>query len=299
MNLNEIAIFIKVVELGSFIAAANFLEMPKSTVSAKISSLEKRLGVTLIRRTTRKLHITDIGKKYYEECQKALSQIQTAEEQVSEGQTIPHGPLKVTAPVELGGALLPQVIAEFNKKYPQVVLELILTDRTVDLIAEGVDIGIRTGTLKDSSLISKKLGSIYFAPFTSPKYLKSNPQIRSLKDLEQSCAIVFSSLGTLEWHLINGREKQIIRPQKRLVANDLNLIKTLTISGMGVSILPTFLCFNEVKNGKLVRILKNWQTDVRPVHFIYPSQKFVTPKIKAFIEVASSILKTSLETAEL
>lgn len=299
MDLNEIAIFIKVVELGSFISAANFLDMPKSTVSAKISSLEKRLGVTLIRRTTRKLHITDIGKRYYEECQRALSQIQVAEEQVSEGQTVPHGPLKVTAPVELGGALLPLVITEFNKKYPQVILELILTDRTVDFIAEGIDIGIRTGTLKDSSLISKRLGNIYFAPFVSPKYLKNNPPIKMIKDLEQRCSIVFSSLGAHEWQLMNGKEKQTIKPQKRMVANDLNLIKTLTISGMGVSLLPTFLCYNEVKTGKLIRILKNWQTDLKPVHFIYPSQKFVTPKIKAFIEVATGILKKNLEVAEL
>lgn len=299
MNLNEIAIFIKVVELGSFIAAANSLDMPKSTVSAKISSLEKRLGVTLIRRTTRKLHITDVGKKYFEECQKALSQIQTAEELVSEGQTTPHGLLKVTAPVELGSALLPLVVTEFNKKYPQVVLELILTDRTVDLIAEGVDIGIRTGTLKDSSLISKRLGNIYFAPFASPKYLKNNPVIKSPKDLEKFDSIVFSSLGTNEWQLMSGKEKQIVKPQKQTVANDLNLIKTLTISGMGVSLLPTFYCYNEVKTGKLIRILKNWQTDLRPVHFIYPSQKFVTPKIKAFIEVATNILKTNLEIAEL
>jgi len=299
MDLNEISIFIKVVELGSFIAAANSLDMPKSTVSAKISSLEKRLGVTLIRRTTRKLHITDVGKKYFEECQRALSQIQSAEELVSEGQTTPHGLLRVTAPVELGGALLPLVITEFNKKYPQVVLELILTDHTVDLIAEGIDIGIRTGRLKDSSLISKRLGNIYFAPFASPKYLKNNPVIKSPKDLEKYDSIVFSSLGTNEWQLMSGKEKQIVKPQKQTVANDLNLIKTLTISGMGVSLLPTFYCYNEVKTGKLTRILKNWQTDLRPVHFIYPSQKFVTPKIKAFIEVATNILKTNLEIAEL
>lgn len=299
MDLNEIIIFIKVVEQGSFSAAALSLDMPKSTVSAKVSSLEKRLGTTLLRRTTRKLHITDIGKKYYEECQKALSQIQNAEEIVSEGQTIPQGPLRVTAPVELGGALLPLVITEFNKKYPQVVLELILTDRRVDLIAEGVDIGIRTGNLKDSSLISKRLGNIYFAPFASPKYLKNNPSIKTPKDLEKNVSIVFSSLGTQEWNLINGREKQTVKPQRQTVANDLNLIKTLTVSGLGISLLPTFLCYNEVKSGKLVRILKNWQTDVRPVHFIYPSQKFVTPKIKAFIEVATNVLKKNLEIAEL
>lgn len=299
MNLNEIAIFVKVVETGSFIGAAKSLDMPKSTVSARLSSLEKRLGVTLIRRTTRKLHITDAGQLYYEQCLKAMSQIMAAEEQVSQNQATPHGLLRVTAPIELGGALLPSVIEEFNKKYPDVKLEIVLTDRTVDLISEGIDIGIRTGNLKDSSLIAKKLGMIYFAPFASPKYLKRNKEIKSPKDLEGHFTIPFTRSGSDEWNLIGTKDKQTVKIDKGLVINDLNLIKSLTISGMGISLIPTFLCYNEVKSGKLIRILNNWRTDLRPVHFVYPSQKFVTPKIKAFIAVATDIMKSQLEIAEL
>lgn len=157
MNLNEIAVYVKVVETGSFSGAAKALDMPKSTVSSWVSSLEKRLGVTLIRRTTRKLHITEAGQLYYKQCLAAISQIMTAEEEVSQGQTAPQGLLRITAPVELGGAILPSVIEEFGKKYPSVELEVILTDRTIDLVSEGIDIGIRTGNLKDSSLIAKKI----------------------------------------------------------------------------------------------------------------------------------------------
>lgn len=299
MNLNEIAIFVKVVETGSFIGAAKSLDMPKSTVSARLSSLEKRLGVTLIRRTTRKLHVTDAGQLYYEQCLKAMSQIMAAEEQVSQNQATPHGLLRVTAPIELGAALLPPVIEEFHKQYPDVKLEIVLTDRTVDLISEGIDIGIRTGNLKDSSLIAKKLGMIYFAPFASPKYLKKNKEIKSPKDLEGHFTIPFTRLSSEEWNLVGTKEKQTVKIDKSLVINDLNLIKSLTISGMGISLIPTFLCYNEVKSGKLIRILNNWRTDLRPVHFVYPSQKFVTPKIKAFIAVATDIMKSQLEIAEL
>lgn len=299
MNLNEIAIFVKVVETGSFTGAAKLLDMPKSTVSAKLSSLEKRLGVTLIRRTTRKLHITDAGEAYYKKCLQAISQIMEAEEIVSQSQSRPHGLLRVTAPIELGVALLPSVIEEFNKKYPDVNLEIILSDKTVDLVSEGIDIGIRTGNLKDSSLIAKKLGTIYFAPFASPKYLKKNPEIKKPHDLDHHCIIPFASIGSEEWQLIGPKEKQTVKLEKRMVINDLNLIKALAVSGMGIALIPTFLCYHEVKTGKLLRVLPNWRTELRPVHFVYPSQKFVAPKIKAFIEIATDILKKHLELSEL
>lgn len=298
MNLNEIAVFVKVVETGSFTSAARSLDMPKSTVSARLSSLEERLGVTLIRRTTRKLHITDAGRAYYEKCQEAILKISEAEEQVTQSQSAPSGLLRITAPVELGGCLLPHVIDEFNSIYPKVHLEVILTDRTVDLVSDGIDIGIRVGQLKDSSLISKKLGMIYFAPFASPKYLKKNGEIKSPKDLENQQIIPFAPLSTNEWTLVGNKEKKTIKITKKTLINDLNLIKNLTCMGQGVSLMPTFLCYNEVKTGRLIRILPNWRTELRPVHFVYPSQKFVSPKIRGFIEVASKIIKEQLEIAE-
>ena len=299
MNLNEIAVYVKVVETGSFIGAAKALDMPKSTVSSWVSSLEKRLGVTLIRRTTRKLHITEAGQLYYKKCLGAISQIMTAEEEVSIGQSAPQGLLRITAPVELGGAILPNVIEEFSKKYPSVELEVILTDRTTDLVSEGIDIGIRTGNLKDSSLIAKKLGAIYFAPFASTKYLKKNKEPKHPKDLEHHDLISFTPLGTDIWNLLGPKEKQSIKVSNKVAINDLNLIKSLTISGHGISLIPTFLCYQEVKAGKLIRVLNNWKTDLRPVHFVYPSQKFVSPKIKAFIEVATDIIVARLKVSEL
>ena len=299
MNLNEVAIFVKIVETGSFVGAAGVLDMPKSTVSARLSSLEKRLGVTLIRRTTRKLHVTEAGERYFQECMQALSQITAAEEEVLQTQSEPHGPLKLTAPVDLGGTILPNIIQAFSKKYPQVNLEILLTDRTVDLIGEKIDIGIRTGTLKDSSLISKKLGTIYFAPFAGPKFLKNLGTLKSPKELENICTISFSPLGSHEWQLISNKEKLSVKMRKKTLVNDLGLIKSLAMTDLGIALIPTYLCTNEVKSGKLIRIFKNWRTEIRPVHFVYPSQKFVSPKIKAFIELAAPIIKESLESAEL
>jgi len=298
VDLNEINIFIKVVEIGSFIGAARALDIPKSTVSAKVSSLEERLGITLIKRTTRKLHITDIGQEYYEQCRSALTQISEAEKQVTLDQSIPSGLLRLSAPIELGNALLPSVILEFKKKFPQVSLEVILTDRNVDFIAERIDLGIRVGTLKDSSLIAKKLGNIYFAPFVGPKYLKNHPTPKTPKDIEQHHTIVFSPIGE-KWDFISQSNSQTIKVDCSTEINDLNLIKSLTTSGLGIALLPTFHCLNEAKSGKLVRILKKWRSQERPVHIIYPSQKFISPKIRSFIDLATDTLKASLETAEL
>lgn len=297
MNLNEIAIFVKIVETGSFIGASLALEMPKSTVSSKLSSLEKRLGVTLIRRTTRKLHVTEAGKTYYDQCLKAIDQIMAAEEQVTESQASPRGLLRITAPVELGEVILPSIICEFSRKYPKVDLELILTDKTVDLVAEGIDIGIRAGELKDSSLIAKKLGSVYFATFASPKYLKTHGAPKTPKDLENHNCILYNPQGSGEWKLLGAKEERAIGLKKHIVINDFNLIKSLSIMGVGVALLPTFLCADEVKSGKLIRILGNWKSNIRPVHFVYPAQKFVTPKLRAFIEVANDVVKNNLQNA--
>lgn len=298
MNLNDIAIFIKVVETGSLIGAAKALDMPKSTVSTRLAALEKRLGVTLIRRTTRKLHVTDSGHEYYVQCLQGMSQIIAAEEVVTRGQSVPHGLLKITAPIELGGALLPLVIKNFSKKYPDVELEVILTDKTMDLVSEGIDVAIRSGNLSDSSLIGKKLGTAYLAPFASQTYLKQHGEPKHPKELSNHCTILFSLLKSDDWQLTNSKEKVTVKLKKKMVINDLNLIKALTVTGQGISLLPSFLTVPEIKSGKLVRILGHWRTETRPIHFVYPSEKFVSPKIKAFIEVAGDIIKEALEAGD-
>jgi DNA-binding transcriptional LysR family regulator len=295
MDLNEVSVFVKVVEAGSFVSAAKQLEMPKSTVSAKVSALERRLGVTLIRRTTRRLFVTDVGQEYYNQCLQALQQIGAAEDQIGQRQSVPQGLLRITAPVELGVILLPMVLSEFQKLYPAVNVEVILTDKTVDLVSEGIDLAIRAGDLKDSTLISKKLGSVYFALFASPKYLKSAGTPKSPKELKDHCCIQFTPLGANGWQLHGPRGAQVISLNKHMLINDLNLIKTLTVAGVGIALLPTFFCYSDTEERRLVRILGDWRTSVHPVHIVYPHQKFVPMKLKAFLNLASEIIRPSLE----
>ncbi|MBX9769040.1 MAG: LysR family transcriptional regulator, partial [Bdellovibrionales bacterium] len=195
MDLNEISVFIRVVQTGSFSLAANQLGMPNSTVSHRVSSLEKRLGITLLQRTTRKLHVTPLGEAYFKKCLQGLEALQIAEQDIVSNQKEPQGLLRITAPAELGSTVLPQIVSDFTKKYPKVQVESILTDRRVDLLGEGVDLAIRAGPLKDSSLIAKKIGSSYFAPFASTKYLKAKGTPHQPKDLSGHDCLLFPPLG--------------------------------------------------------------------------------------------------------
>ncbi len=294
MDLNEIAVFIKVVEAQSFSRAARELGMPNSTVSSRVSGLEKRLGVTLIQRTTRKLNITEIGQAYFKHCLQGLKEIEQAESEILATQSEPQGLLRITAPVELGGSILPHFISDYLKKYPKVSVEVILTDRRVDLLAEGIDLAIRAGELKDSSLIAKKLGSAYFAPYASPKYLKAYGLPKLPKDLIDHECLQFTPLGLTEWKLKSLKSSATVKVKGRMILNDLNLIKLLTVNGNGIALLPSFLCLEDVRAGRLMRILPEWGSTPGPVHFVYPAQKFVMPKLSAFIALTSEDMKKSL-----
>ena len=300
MDLNEVAIFVKVVQAGSFNQAAKQLDMPNSTVSAKISALEKRLGVTLLHRTTRKLQITEAGQAFFNRSLHAIQELQGAEAEVTSNQGEPQGTLRITAPAALGSSLLPDVIAKCFKKYPKLHIELIFADRVVDMISESVDLAIRAGELSDSGLVAKKLGVGYFAPFASATYLKSNGTPAHPKDLRNHTCLQFSPLGKEKWELVNkSRSKLTIPLSGHLIADDLNIIKDLVLAGEGIALLPTFICELETKKNRLVRILPEWRSDVRPISFVYPPQKFVNPKLKAVMDIATEHLKERLKDNEI
>ena len=294
MDLNEIAVYIKVVEAQSFSRAARELGMPNSTVSSRVSGLEKRLGVTLIQRTTRRLHITEIGQAYFKHCLQGLKEIEKAESEILATQSEPQGLLRITAPVELGGTILPQMISEYLQKYPKVNVEVILTDRRVDLLAEGIDLAIRAGELKDSSLIAKKLGSAYFAPYAAPQYLKNHGTPRQPKDLMNHQCLQFTPLGVSEWKLKSQKSSVKIKVSGRILLNDLSLVRLLTINANGIALLPSFLCLEDVAAGRLNRILPEWSSTPGPIHFVYPAQKFVMPKLSAFIALTTETMKKNL-----
>jgi DNA-binding transcriptional LysR family regulator len=299
MDLNEVVVFIKVIQSGSFSGAAIKLGMPVSTVSFKVSSLEKRLGLTLIQRTTRKLHITPVGEVYYKKCVEGMASIEAAEIEVASTQSEPSGLLRLTTYNEVAGSILPGIISQYTERYPKVRIEVLVTDRVVDLISENVDLAIRAGELKDSGLIARKIGTSCFGMYSSPKYLKLHKAPTHPRELIQHQTLQFTPFGVEEWKLLGPTGAPInARLHGRVLMNDLIGLKSMALAGDGIALLPTYFVVNEVREKKLVRVLPDWHTRMSSAHFVYPSQKFVTPKLSAFIGLAMATLKKSFESFE-
>ena len=291
MNLDGIEVFVKVVQAGSFSRAAKILGMPNSTVSARISQLEQRLGVTLLRRTTRKLNLTQAGETYFRHCAQALDDLQAAETELANAQNEPQGLLRLTTPVEIGHSVLPAVIRAYLNKHTQMTIDLIVTNRVLDLVMEGVDLAIRAGRLNDSGLIAKRFTLGHFTLWASPAYVKNHPPPSHPKQLSGHNFLQFSLFKNRPLELTNGRENVKITVSGRLFADDFEVLKSCAVLGEGIAFLPSLLCGEEKTQNRLVKILPDWHGDSVSFSLVYPAQRFVSSKIRAFIAVAEEVLK--------
>jgi DNA-binding transcriptional LysR family regulator len=192
----------------------------------------------------------------------------------------------------MGRSILPEIISKFTDKFPKVSVETLLTDRRVDLLSENIDLAIRAGVLKDSTLIAKKLGSSYFVPVASPKYIKQYGEPTHPRDLKDHLIIHFPPMGTNEWRLFSPKGGLSITVRPRVIINDLYANFDLAMRGDGIALIPAYMCHREIGTKKLIRILPDWRTSVNPVHFVYPGQKFVSPKLSNFITFAQPYIKT-------
>lgn len=289
MNLDAIPVFVKVVEAGSFSGAARLLNMPKTTVSAKIAALEKRLGLKLIQRTTRKLRVTEAGTKYFHHCANAVREMELGEAALQSSQSAPTGVLKVTAPVDIGHILLPRITRAYLARYPDTSVELLVANRVVDLIGEGIDLAIRAGTLKDSSLVAKRFLGTDAALWAAPAYLKGLGSVSHPRNLAKAAFVCFTGFSTLR--LVNGKSLVEVPMAGRVVADDLETIKALAVLGEGIAWLPDFLAADAVAAGSLVPVLPHWKSKAMGnIYFVYAGGKYASPKVQAFIQVALDIV---------
>ncbi len=291
MDFNETAVFVKVVQAGSFSAAARQLGLPTSTISTRISRLEARLGTTLLQRTTRRLNLTEAGTVYFQHASLGIGYMLEAEAALDEARQQPQGKLKVTAPADLGDSLLAGLLEHAQHEFPALEIELLLTDRYIDLVADGVDVAIRTGELRDSSLIAKSLGTIRWALFANQAYLKQAAPLEAPQDLHLHRCVQFTPLGRDAWNLSHSHNDLTIPLQGKTMANNIGVVRFMAENGQGVALLPTFICKYSVKNGKLVRVLPDWQGKADPVNLVYPKQRFMPPKLRAFIDLAQETLR--------
>ena len=282
MELDGIAIFVKVVQAGSFSGAARLLGVPNTTVSAKVARLEKRLGVTLIQRTTRKLNITPAGQAYFERCVRGLEEIEAAEAEVSLSAAEPRGLLRITAPGDVAMVMLPPIVGRFLKRYPRTRVEVVVANRVIDLVAEGVHLAIRAAALRDSTLIARRFMPFSGGLWASRAYLQRKPAPKAPAELDQHDCLVFPRFSAQPLRLTDGRNTVEVGLKGRLAADDPQTLRSFILQGDGIGTLPEYLA----RDTPLVRVLPRWTWMSGALSFVYPGQRFVPANVRAFIDIA-------------
>ncbi|HEX3697015.1 MAG TPA: LysR substrate-binding domain-containing protein [Polyangia bacterium] len=283
MDLNEMLVFARVALTGSFTTAAADLGMPKSTVSRKVTELEARLKARLLNRTTRKVSLTDVGRTYYDYCARVVAEIEDAERAVTNLQEMPRGLLRVTTGPNV--AFLTPILNDYMRRYPEVRVEIFCTGRTVDLIEERFDVAIRAGVLGDSTLIARSLGKVRWFLVGAPAYLKKHGRPRAIDDLKQHDCIMFGTASSgAALRLQRGDRAAHVEPPARFMVNDFDLVHAAALAGLGVALLPAYFCLDDIRTKRLERVLGDWEAPPVPVHVVYPGARYVSPKVKTFVD---------------
>ncbi|AOY92281.1 LysR family transcriptional regulator [Cupriavidus sp. USMAA2-4] len=285
-RLQSMRVFAKVVELGSFARAAQQLEMSNAVVTRYVADLESHLGTRLLNRTTRSLSLTDAGESYLQRCQQILEDVDEAESLVTARSQSLSGTLRLVAPVMFGLHLLPEMLARFQKQYPDMVFDVLLSDRIVDIVEEGRDIGIVLSDLGlGSHLVARPLLSAEIILCASPGYLRQHPPLRNAQDLaNHRCILLRLPNVAHEWTL-SGPEGEVTVPiRPGLLCSNAELAHQAALADMGVAMLSSYLARPNVEAGRLTHILPQYQLPRRDVSVVYPSRKFLPTKVRAFID---------------
>ena len=287
MDLNELVVFVRVVQAGSIRGAAEALGMPKSTVSRKLIELEERLEARLLQRTTRKLGLTDVGRIYYDHGVRIVTEVENAERAVRSQHETPRGLLRVTAPLNL--AFVGSIVSAYLRRYPEVRLELSANARVVDLVEERFDVGIRFGSLGDSSLVARSLGVIERVLVATPVYLKRRGRPRSPADLKKHDCLLFGSDAALTLTRDGRREDVSLNP--RLLVTDMDVLEIALKDDLGIAVMPAFSCEKAVRAGRLERVLSGWSPPSTPLHIVYPTTRHLSPTVRSFIDHVQERMK--------
>ena len=285
MDLNAALILVRIVDKGSFTAAAQELGMTKATVSRRIAELEQRLGARLLYRSTRQVTLTEAGEQYYLRCSKAVEELAQAELMLSASQQEVTGTLKLAVPIETGQLVVGRLVANFLQAYPGMKVELELTNRIVDPISEGLDAIVRVGDMSDSNLAARRLWSTERLLCASPDYLARHPVIQRPADLVHHERIAVST-GFLASHWcfeLDDREV-LVDPPSRFQVNNITCAREAAKAGLGLASLPAMLCHDELANGTLVSLLPEWQQPRVPIYLLFPERRLMPRKLRAFID---------------
>jgi DNA-binding transcriptional LysR family regulator len=294
-RFQELRTFIAVTDAGGFARAATQLGSSPPAVTRLIAALEARLGVQLFNRTTRSVHLTDAGLRFAERARAVLSDLDAAEKEAIGESTVPSGHLTLTASVTMGRSLLPSIINEFLGAHPRVTAKLLLLDRLVNLVEEGIDVALRVGRLPDSSLTSTKIGDVQRILVASPDYLAKRGVPREPNDLKLHSIIAFTGLmPDREWRYGDGRLAGRVSLQPRLEINDALSAIASAEMGEGVTIALSYMVSEKVAGGRLVEVLPDYAPQPVPVQLVYPESRRVAPKVRAFINFSAPRLRAAI-----
>lgn len=285
-RFDDLEVFNAVVEAGSFTAAAERLGMAKSAVSRRVTRLETRLGVQLIRRTTRRLNVTDSGRSFYERSARILSDLDEAESAVAQEHGELKGELRLALPLGFAVSHMYEPIASFSRRHPNVRFRLDLNDRRIDLLQEGVDMALRIGRLSDSSLIARKLFDARTVVCASPHYLSKNGTPATLDDLAAHQCLVYDNLPDPErWVCTDADDNRLeVRVDAFLRATSGEFLRECAAQGLGIIMQPTFLVSDAIRDGRLVPVLPQYQWPVTPAYAVYPPTRHLSYRLRTFID---------------
>jgi LysR family transcriptional regulator, regulator for bpeEF and oprC len=289
MEIRELTVFVRVVQSRSFTRAAESLGMQKTYLSRVVSNLERKLGARLLERTTRSLSMTEVGREIFERAVGILGAVEDAERVAQRLLAEPLGTLRLTCGVEFGMIAVNGWINTYLQRYPQVSVESEFTGRLVDIVHEGFDLAIRIGGLSDSSLVARRLGDLHYGLYAAPDYLGRRGVPQSPAELASHELLVFSG-GTHRqgWRLSDGGLEQRVDKAPRLVINNSFAVRDAAVRGLGVAALPLVIAAEAAASGALLRVLPRWQLPAVPVHAVFPSSRYLTPKVRAFIDLAAA-----------
>ncbi len=299
-RLHELEVFVAVADAGSFTKAGTRLRLSPPAVTRAISALESRLGTRVFNRTTRSLTITDVGRRFLENARQVLADLDNAEKEAVGEAAAPQGHLTVTASVTFGRLALTPIVCAFLGAYPRVSVSMLLLDRVANLVEEGIDAAVRIGPLPDSNLIAKRIGDVRRVLVASPDYIARRGAPATPSDLRRHSVIAFTGLmPNREWRFLDGRSGKNVSFASRLEINDAVAAISAAEMGDGIAIALSYMVAEKIREGRLTTVLDDVAPSPAPVHLVYPQNRLIAPKLRAFVDFAAPRLRETLTTLAL
>lgn len=295
-KLSAMAIFVRVVERGSFSAVARELQTSQPTVSKVLRALESELGGKLIARSTRQLSLTDEGQRYYNECRNILAAVETAELSFQSGRESIAGHLRIGSSVSFGRLQIAPRLAPFLRQHPNLDIDLQLSDQNQDLISEGLDVTFRIGELNDSGLIARHLGFTHRVTVAAPAYLQQHGQPQAPQDLSAHNCLQFNLLNSQNlWLYKKEGRRQEVRIKGNAQSNNSEAIREMVLAGLGIALSPVWLFSEDLKAGRVTAILPDYVAQSLPIHAVSPANRRQSARVKAFVDYMSQALQAAPE----